>query len=159
MARRHRRTTALCLLACALPYTYGVCANDFVLLNFDQSSLVNDNFAGRDAASEAAGDPQTVRFGSVATVGGRTIDVVLDSPDGALPNICLDGNCDVLVNSYGVAAFKVANNASRSYRVRWNFVYTDTGGAATLPRTAVTWLDVGSGEVRIKSNRPYTPHN
>ena len=117
-----------------------------VELSFPLASLVNNNFAGQDATAEANGDPQNIRFQSVATLtNGKTIDAVLDSPDGALSQ-CDGGNCDVAINDYDVVAFKVGKGSSNDYRMRWSFEYTDGSGAATLPRTAITWLDMGGNE-------------
>ena len=115
-------------------------------LKFPLASLVNNNFAGQDSSAEANGDPQNIRFQSVATLAnGKTIDAVIDSPDGTLSQ-CDGSNCDVSINGYDVISFKVGKGSSNDYRMRWSFEYTDGSGAATLPRTQITWLDMGGGE-------------
>ena len=115
-------------------------------LEFPLASLVNNNFAGQDSSAEANGDPQNIRFQSVATLAnGKAIDAVIDSPDGALSQ-CDGSNCDVFINDYDVISFKVGKGSSNDYRMRWSFEYTDGSGAATLPRTQITWMDMGGGE-------------
>ena len=105
-----------------------------VHLDFDLSKRTNDNFAGQNPVAEASGDPQNIRITDSAVFGGKSVDVVLDSPDGAL-SICSNSvNCDVTINSYGVLEFKVQNGITKAYKVRWTFEYSDGSGAATLPK-------------------------
>ena len=114
-----------------------ICTDNLVMLDFEQSQLVNNNFGGRNVAS---GMPPDIRFRSVATYLGRSIDLVLDSPDHALLSTCTSGNCAAALDGHGVAALNVSNNRSLAYRVRWNFEWSDGAGKATLPKLAVTWV-------------------
>ena len=66
-----------------------ICSDNFVALEFAANRMTNNNFAGRDSTSNAAGAPQNVRFSRAAIFGGRDVDVILDSPDGALPTTCI----------------------------------------------------------------------
>ena len=116
-----------------------VCVGDVVLLSFDLSNRINDNFAGRDATSEAAGLPQNIRITNVAIVNGESIDLVLDSPDGAVSQCTYENTCGFGINSDGVVSWKVASNLANAYNVRWSFEYTDGSGTATLQRLAITW--------------------
>ena len=139
----------------AVDIASAICSDNFVALEFAANRMTNNNFAGRDSTSNAAGAPQNVRFSRAAIFGGRDVDVILDSPDGALPTTCIGEICNVVVNRHGVVTLKVSGNVSLAYRVRWNFVYSNGSGAAVLPRVAISWLDLGGNEFLMVESGAY----
>ena len=138
----------VCAASIVCSATGSICYDELVLLSFSTSNVANDNFAGQDAASEAAGLAQTIRVSPAGTYNGRQIDVVMDSPAsaGAAGRCLASGGCDFAVNSHDVAQFKVRSHIDNAFDVRWTFEYTDGSGVAVLPKVAVTWLDLGSRE-------------
>ena len=61
-----QRVVTMRLGLLALPSVVAsLCSGDLVQLDFKSATIVNDNFAGRDAASEAAGLAQNIRLQSV----------------------------------------------------------------------------------------------
>jgi hypothetical protein len=91
-----------------------VCRGDTVMLDFEMATITHDNFGGVASAI----DPANLRLAGIASLQGKSLDLVLDSPDATNP--CGWSNlCAFDVNAYGVGRFKVGWGASNYYRVRW----------------------------------------
>ena len=148
LLRRAPGRFVLTLLLSLLDGASAVCASDLVVITFDLNNVAHSNFAGQGPDS---GD-QNIRMTNAGVHDGRSIDVVLDSPDGA-PSVCSDTSlfsaqlCDFAVRNDGIGQFKVSKNIGYAVLVRWSFEWTDSPGtSATLPKVAITWLDMGSQE-------------
>ena len=142
------------LLLTVLPAVTISCIEDAVALSFDQTNIVVDNLDGADS-----GQPANIRVKSVGLVGGRSIDLVMSTVNslGAAGRCVVphDNNCDFSVNSNSVGNFKVAQGSDLMYDVLLSFQFSDDQAAATLPKLALTWLDMGGREFVVVESATY----